>query len=147
MITGIHHTSFTVSNLDRSLAFYRDILGMELVVERDVTGDYMADLMGFENLHIRLVFLKIGEELLELIEYLSPSGNIVNTKKNNPGTAHICFRIKDLLSLYKKLVLSGVCVESEPVAITKGPNKGGFAMFIYDPDGIPLELLETPASM
>ncbi|MGD2156852.1 MAG: VOC family protein [Anaerolineales bacterium] len=144
MLRSIHHTSFTVSDLDRSLAFYRDLLGMELVVERDVETGYMKDLMGFTPLHLRLVFLRLGDALLELIQYLTPKGKAVDTTKNNPGIAHICFLVDDIHEVYERLVSEGARVQSEPVAITFGPNKGGYALYIFDPDGIPLELLQTP---
>ena len=144
MFRTIHHTSFTVSNIDHSLAFYRDILGMEVVVERDVETGYLKDLMGFSPLRLRLVFLKLGDVFLELIQYLTPTGKPVDTTKNNPGTAHICFLVDDIREAYEHLVSNGVRVQSVPVAITFGPNKGGYALFMFDPDGIPLELLQTP---
>jgi lactoylglutathione lyase len=145
MFTGIHHASFTVSDIDRSLSFYRDTLGMELVVEREVEGDYMADLMGFSDLHLRLVFFRLGTGMLELIQYLSPQGKPVDTAKCNPGIAHICLLAKDIHTVHQRLVAQSVKVQSEPVPITKGPNKGGYALFIFDPDGIPLELLQLPS--
>jgi catechol 2,3-dioxygenase-like lactoylglutathione lyase family enzyme len=144
MLKNVHHMSFTVSDLNRSLAFYRDRLGMEVVVERDVQTGYMKDLMGFSPLHLRLVFLRLGDTLLELIQYLNPKGTAVDTTKNNPGIAHICFLVDDIHAAYEHLVSEGVRVQSEPVAITFGPNKGGFALYVFDPDGIPLELLQTP---
>jgi len=144
MFTSIHHTSFTVSDIDRSIAFYRDVLGMELVVEREVAGDYLADLMGYADLHLRLVFLRTGTNQVELIQYLRPQGRPVDPAKCNPGTAHICFLVDDLQAVYRQLVAKGVRTEGSPVPIVKGPNKGGYAVFIYDPDGIALELLQLP---
>lgn len=143
-VTGIHHAAFQVSDLDRSVSFYRDVLGLELVVERNVQGGYMAELMGYPGTHLRLAFLRAGNELLELIQYLEPVGNPVDTTKYNPGTAHVCFRVSDLKAVYRHVLEQGASIQSGPVAITSGPNRGGFAMYLYDSDGIAVELLQTP---
>ncbi len=144
-VVGVHHTAFHVSDLDRSVSFYTDVLGLELLVERDVQGGYMAELMGYPNTHLRLAFLQAGNELLELIQYLQPVGTHIDPTKYNVGTAHVCFRVADLEALHAILLEKGASLHSGPVPITAGPNKGGFAMYLYDPDGIAVELLDTPA--
>lgn len=144
-VVGVHHTAFHVSDLDRSVSFYRDVLGLEPLVERDVQGGYMAELMGYPDTHLRLAFLKAGNELLELIQYLQPAGTRIDPTKYNVGTAHVCFRVTDLTALHADLLERGASLQSDPVTITTGPNKGGCALYMYDPDGIAIELLYTPA--
>lgn len=143
-VVGVHHTAFHVSDLGRSISFYRDVLGLELLVERDVQGGYMAELMGYPDTHLRLAFLRAGNELLELIQYLQPVGTQIDPTKYNVGTAHVCFRVADLDALHAELLEGGASLQSGPVAITAGPNKGGCALYMYDPDGIAVELLNTP---
>ena len=143
-VAGVHHTGLHVSDLDRSVTFYTDVMGLEVLVEREVQGGYMAELMGYPDTHLKLAFLTAGNNLLELIEYIQPVGRRIDPTKYNVGTAHVCFHVDDLEGLYARLLEKGASCESGPVAITAGPNKGGSAMYLYDPDGIAVELLETP---
>ena len=75
MINGIHHACFTVSNIERSIAFYRDILGMKVLwdsVEAGVIyrGEVSDKITGCPGTEQHLVYLGIGENFLELVEYM-----------------------------------------------------------------------------
>lgn len=142
MVTGIHHTSFTVADMDRSVAFYRDVLGLELVNQREIEGDYLTKIVGYDPLHMKIVFLKAGSALLELIQYITPEGTPVEEDICNPGMAHICFTVADIHDMYQRVMAAGAKTRSEPVAIPKGPNKGGYAVYLADPDGFVIEFIQ-----
>ncbi len=144
-IVDLHHASFTVADMQRSLHFYRDLLGMEFMFERDVDGGYIADIVAYQNLKMKVVLLMGGGEKLELIQYISPAGTAVNPDSKNPGTAHLAFVVDDAFEWHKKLTDAGVKIRSpQPVLITMGAHKDWHAFYLYDPDGISLEFMEPP---
>lgn len=139
------HFSFTVSNLERSIDFYCGILGLELIATVDRTGNDIAQIVAYPDAHLKNGYIKLsrtGDLQLELIEYVSPQGQPVDTATCNPGIAHICFAVDDIHSTYTRLREAGVRFKSEPVPITSGQNRGAFAVYFFDPDGITLELLQ-----
>ena len=83
---------------------------------------------------------------LELLEYRGVERAPVDTRTANPGTAHIAFFVEDLDGLFEELRAKGVDTVSRPVTPTIGPNKGGRAVYMIDPDGIRVELIESAMS-
>ena len=75
MITGVNHTSFTVSDVERSIAFYRDLLGMELLSLAERDPIFSERVTAIPGAHLKVAYLKAPDgHRLELIEYLSPKG-------------------------------------------------------------------------
>ena len=76
MTFGIHHTCLTVSDMDRSLTFYRDGLGLEIVKDVEEKGERLSMETQMEGAHNRLVWLKttMGNTLVELLQYIHPVG-------------------------------------------------------------------------
>ena len=137
MIRRVHHTSFTVSNMDRSLAFYRDLLQMRVIAEQGGKGGYLATVTGFADVDMRVVFLRPAEDSDHL-------GTPADVRTCNPGSGHMCFVVDDISPVYERLRAAGVRFRSEPVPIVAGRHKGGYAVYFLDPDGITLELLQPP---
>src|SRR5690349_6753327 len=75
-ITGAHHTSFTVADLDRSVRFFRDVLGLELVYQREIRDAYFGRIVGLPNCVVRAALLRLpgGNHHVELFEYREPAG-------------------------------------------------------------------------
>ena len=144
-ITGADHTSYTVSNLERSLAFYRDLLGFEVLhIRPQITNRYFRDIVGYPDGVIKGAFLAIPgtDHRLELFEYVHPRGTPLDTRNNNPGSSHMAFYVDDLVALYEDLKTKGVQFRSPPVYMDEGPNAGGWAVYMLDPDGITIELFQ-----
>ena len=74
MITAVHHVSFTVSDMERSLEFYREALGFEVLDDRTVEGDFAETVTGLEGVRMRIIHLSGYGQGLELIQYLCASG-------------------------------------------------------------------------
>lgn len=145
-ITGVDHTSYTVSNLERSLHFYRDLLGFELLWQREASNQYLRDIVGFPDCIIKQAHLRIPNSVhkLELFEYVQPRGDAPIVSTNNPGSSHLSLIIEDLPAAYEALKAEGVQFRSEPVYIDAGANTGGYTLYMLDPDGITVELFQLP---
>jgi len=146
---GLHHTCYTVSDLDRSVAFYRDVLGCEVMAEQEKEGGYLAAIVGYPDAHVRMAHLRVpgAEHVIELFEYLAPVGTRADVEPRNVGASHLCFLVEDLPALYEQLREQGVdSFVSPPVEVDTGVNKGGYALYLRDPDGISVELFQPPAT-
>lgn len=143
-----HHVGLTVSDIERSVAFYRDVLGMSLVRRRPHVGhDYIALQTGQAGVVLSAASLKVSPESrqsLELAQYLQGAGPPAETATNRSGVSHLCLTVNDLRACHAELKARGVSFKSDPVLITAGPNKGGLVVYLSDPDGYTLELFQPP---
>ena len=142
MITGVHHFALTVSDMERSLAFYRDHFGLELLSDREVDGDYVEVITGIPGAHIRIVHLRAYGAQLELLQYLAPVGASTARALPDAGSAHVCFVSDDLERDAERLRSAGVVFRSPIVETTSGPNRGGKGIYVQDPDGNAVEVVE-----
>ena len=145
---SLHHTGLTVRDLARSLAFYRDVLGMEVLFEQEKEGGYLAAIVGYPDAHVRMAHLSVpgSGHVIELFEYLTPQGDHADVESRNVGASHLCFLVDDLPAFYERLQKSGVgSFVSPPVEVDTGINRGGYALYVRDPDGIMVELFQPPA--
>jgi catechol 2,3-dioxygenase-like lactoylglutathione lyase family enzyme len=151
MVDGVWHFSFTVSDIERSIGFYRDVLGFELVHRQEQANEYTRKLVGHPQAHLKVAqFALPGQPRgvsthdLELIEYVFPLGQRGDVSIWNPGAAHLAFAVDDIHARYRHLASSGVHFFSPPNAITAGINEGGFTCYFHDPDQIVLEMIQPP---
>ena len=146
----VHHTGYTVSDLDRSLAFYCDLLGCEVIATQEKQGGYLAAIVGYPDAHVRMAHLRVpgGEHVIELFEYLSPEGKRADVEPRNVGASHLCFLVANLGALYDSLLARGVTsFVSPPVEVDTGINRGGLGLYLRDPDGITIELFQPPSAV
>jgi catechol 2,3-dioxygenase-like lactoylglutathione lyase family enzyme len=144
---GLYHTGFTVTDLERSIAFYR-LLGLEVIATQEKQGGYLAAIVGYPDAHVRMAHLRApgSPGVLELFEYVTPIGQSSGRlEPRDTGVAHVCYAYQDLELVYKRLVDAGVdTFVSPPQLIDTGFNQGGFGLYLRDPDGIPVELFQPP---
>lgn len=152
MIQSLWHVSFTVRDLERSVRWYTKVLGLEYVRGQEQANPYTARLVGFPDVHLKVAQLRIpGQALgrsqhhIELVEYVQPAGDAIPLETNRPGVGHWAFQVDDLRAEYNRLLALGVRFKSAPNHITAGVNKDGWAVYLTDPDGITLELVQPPA--
>lgn len=146
-VIGVDHTSYTVSNLERSLEFYTRLLGLELLWQREIDTPYFCEILGFPNCLVRAAHLRIpgSQHKVELFEYVQPIGQKADVRTLNVGSSHLSLLVEDLHAAYAELKARGVEFRSPPVEITAGVNRGGWAVYLLDPDGITVELFQQPA--
>jgi len=145
-VVGAHHTSFTVTNLDRSLEFFRDRLGLEVVSARAIRDDYFARIVGLPGCRVKAALLRVpgSAHHVELFEYVTPPGQPCRPRPCDPGSSHLSLLVDDLPALCARLAAEGVELVSAPVRIDAGPNAGGWAVYLRDPNGILLEFFQPP---
>ncbi|WP_318013106.1 VOC family protein [Mesorhizobium sp. BH1-1-4] len=151
-VCSMWHASWTVESMERTLPFYTDLLGLEVIHTQIQDNEYTRKLVGIEGAILKAVLLKVPEldaglsgHIIELMEYIQPKGVKIDTKPCNIGAAHFAFGTRDVHAMYEKMSAAGVEFVSEPVAITAGINKGGFTCYLHDPDGYTLELMQPPS--
>ena len=84
--------------------------------------------------------------ILELIQYLEPTGDAADRQRNRIGAAHLSFVVADIHASLARAVSYGARPLSDPVEFTAGINRGGFGVYFYDPDGVNLEFIQPPAT-
>jgi catechol 2,3-dioxygenase-like lactoylglutathione lyase family enzyme len=143
MITGIHHFSFTISDMDRSLAFYTDILGMRILSDVIVQESPDHSVTGIPDARLRIVHLNAYGCVVEFIQYLSPIGKSLDARTCDTGSAHIAFVVDNMEATCRELQGKGVQFKSEPVVTGSEPGTIVKSVYFLDPDGITLELVEV----
>lgn len=144
-VVGAHHTSFTVADLECSLAFFRDVLEFEVLGSREIHDDYFGQIVGLPGAVVKAALIRLpGGHYVELFQYLKPPGQSVAPRPCDPGSTHLSLLTGNLPALYQKLKGRGVDFVGAPVLITAGPNRGGYGVYLRDPNGILLELFQPP---
>jgi catechol 2,3-dioxygenase-like lactoylglutathione lyase family enzyme len=142
--------ALTVSNLDRAVAFYQEALGFEKVGERIVADRNYDYLTGVFGTRVRSATLQLGDERIELEQYLAPGGQPipVDSRSNDLWFQHFAVVVADMERAYEHLrAFSIQSISSAPQTIPES-NKAAAGIKAYkfnDPDGHPLELLWFPA--
>ena len=100
MITSMNHVSFTVSDVKEAVKFYEGALGLELIdmCERDEV--FSSAVTGIDGASLMIAYLKTTNCSVELIQYVSPPGDRIDTRTCNVGSAHVCFNVASKSSKY-----------------------------------------------
>ena len=148
MSKRIDHVGITVSDLDRSLRFYCEVLGMKLLTRSTLTDVGNADLLGVDDLELTIADLDPGDgRVVELLEYSSPSGHRIAFRSWDPASMHLALTVHDLDGVQSRLQEAGVEVISRRPLTIRDPGKtwdGVRCLYVRDPDGAVLELVQHP---
>jgi len=142
---GLHHVAVNVSDMEKSIKFYRDVLGLRLMFgPQPVSGPGFERTSRVPRANIDFTMLEAGNgsTRVELIKFHNPKGKPNDRKMFDGGAAHIAFRVKDIGKMVTKLKKNGVEFFSQPLKIDGGPLKGGAFVYFSDPDGVVLELFQ-----
>ena len=141
MITGMNHTGFVVSDLDSSTAFYRDVVGLQVVTSRERQGGPISQMIGYDDVHLKACLLSAGGgHVLELIQYIHPPGaDRPSDDRNTLGASHLAFDVDDIEATFRHLVDNGALKLNPPVEL----QPGRIACYLQDPDGNWVELIQS----
>lgn len=146
-VTGFFHAGITVRDMETSLRFYRDGLGLEQQFDRLLDADYLRAVLALDFTAIRAVYLAIpGGGIVELLEYQGIERMPARSRPSDFGAGHVCLYVDGIAELTTRLIAhGGVPRSAEPVMITSGPNEGATSIYLCDPDGYAVELFERSA--
>ena len=141
------HTGITVSDLDRSIRFYRDLLGCEVSPVVRAEGPLFEAVTGVPGCQIDIAFARVPGHVIELLCYRNPPGRASTLRACDPGFMHVCLKVADL----ERVVARVREVEFQPVGAIQraagGPVDGLKVVYVRDPDGVVLELIEEPSGV
>ena len=144
-LKGVHHVGVPVRSIERSLAWYRDLFGLEPDFVALAEGPELERTVQIEGARLRFAFLQLGGCQLELLEYESPIGEDFALRNCDVGAIHVCFDVEDIDRVYDQLQAKGVEFSIEPTRVQGGVLEGDRYCYFRDPDGIQLELWERAA--
>jgi catechol 2,3-dioxygenase-like lactoylglutathione lyase family enzyme len=143
MVLSVRHAGLVVRDLERSLGFYRDIIGLKVRSRMTESGEYIEKVVGIPGAVLEWAKLEGSEgSLVELIEYkkgVDIAGDPGNATADGRGFSHVAFTVHDIEDLYRTLCASGFHCNNPPEQSPDGCVK---VMYCHDPDGIIVELVE-----
>ena len=146
MINGCDHVGITVADIERSTSFYED-LGFEVSGRWSRSEPYLQRMIGyFPDVVLEIVEMTIpGSPVrLEILEYRNVDTTVMDGANGDPGTAHFCLFVNNIDEMYAELTAKGVGSVSPVQTSDAGPIAGGKVVYMIDPDGIRVELVELP---
>src|SRR6266850_6167537 len=149
LVDGVDAIGITVSDMDRAVDFYSRVLTFEKVSDAEVANDDYEHLTGVFGLRVRVVRMLLGDESIELTEYLAPKGRPipVDSRSNDRWFQHIAIIVSDMDKAYRFLRQNKVeHASSGPQRLPDwNRNAAGISAFYFkDPDGHPVEVLQFP---
>ena len=147
-IRGFSHAGIQVRDVERSVAFY-ELLGLTVAARWSTSEPYVQRVVGYPGVTLDVAVMAVpnSDAVIEILEYRGVTGTPVDPATANPGTGHVCLLVDDLEALHARLVARGVESVSAVQTPTAGPNTGGRVVYLKDPDGIRVELLQTTRTM
>ncbi len=144
-IIATDHTGFTVANLERSLAFWQNVLGFELSHRAHHTGDLASEVTGVPGAEISIAVLKAPGHRIELLEYHAPSDRKrANVRPCDVGSVHVALKVDNLDAVLSAVAASGWSGAGKPQILKTGPNAGKRIVYVRDPDGTTIEFMQPP---
>jgi catechol 2,3-dioxygenase-like lactoylglutathione lyase family enzyme len=149
LVDGVDAIGITVSDMDRAVDFYSKVLTFEKVSDIEVAGENYEHLEGVFGLRMRVVRMRLGDESVELTEYLAPKGRPIpaDSRSNDRWFQHIAIIVSDIDKAYAWLRLNKVeYASSGPQRLPDwNKNAAGISAFYFkDPDEHPVEVLQFP---
>ncbi|MFA5878118.1 MAG: VOC family protein [Candidatus Staskawiczbacteria bacterium] len=138
---AIRHFGIVVSDINKALHFYRDLLGLKIRIDALEKGEFIDSILGLKNVEVRTIKMSADDNsLIELLCYKSHPKKVMRKKEiYEIGASHPAFTVKNLDCEYKKLKERRIKFICPPQISPDGKAK---VSFCYDPDGVPVELVE-----
>ncbi len=140
-IEAIRHTGIVVSDMERSLHFYRDLLGLEVWADFRDNSDFVQNVTDVPGAHLWMIKLKAADGVsIELLQYLSHPQDVPEpVRACDVGCNHVAFQVSDLDALYAQLQAAGIRFHAPPTLSADGSAK---VTYCRDPEGVIIELVE-----
>ena len=140
IVKGYRHTGIIVKNMEESLYFYKDILGLKVIQDYSDGSNYINKITGITNADVHMIKL-IAEDgtVIEILDYKNHPTDLIEQQIYNAGACHIAFQVKDASQTYNILKDKGIKTISKPILSSEGIAK---VFFCLDPNKVRIELVE-----
>ena len=144
-VLGTNHTSFTVSDLGRTTAFFRDCLGFEVTNQAPRSKELIETMTGIDGAGVIIGYVRGPGHSIELIEYTGPDdrGHATGRPCDN-GFSHVAYDVDDIDAAIEAAAEYGFEPLGGIATVDKGPNTGGRAAYLRDGDGVNIEFIQPP---
>ena len=149
LVKSVESVGMTVSDLDRSVEFFSKVLGFEKISDVEVHGAEYEKLQGVFGLRLRVVRMKLGNETIELAQYLAPEGRSIpaDWRSNDHWFQHIAIVVSDMDKAYVQLrdhKVRHASTGPQTLPANLKAAAGIRAFYFKDPDGHNLEIIYFP---
>ena len=139
-VKGYRHTGIICKSLNKSLYFYKNILGLKVLQKFSDNSDYINKVSGLKKTNVKMIKLQMKSgEILELLSYPSIKTKLPKLSLYNVGLLHIALEVSDIEKVYKTLKKKKVKFLSEPVISSE---KFAKVCFCLDPNNVRIELVQ-----
>jgi catechol 2,3-dioxygenase-like lactoylglutathione lyase family enzyme len=142
MINDFLHVGISVRNLDESVQFYTEVLGMEEDIRAYHKGEKVSQVVAVDDVEVDVCYVTKGKHRLELIEYKNKDQSKLNytyKSQDDPGLVHIAFIVDDVDKIYRKIKNLGYEFNSPPMVTRENGPK---IAFFKGPDNVIIELYQ-----
>jgi catechol 2,3-dioxygenase-like lactoylglutathione lyase family enzyme len=140
IVKGYRHTGIICKDIEKSIVFYRDYLGLEVIQDFWDDSDYMNEITAIKGANVHMIKLKANDgTVVELLDYVTHPTELLWQEIYNVGACHIAFQVYDIEQAYDDLVQKEVKFLSKPILSSEGIAKVCFCM---DPNNTRIELVE-----
>ena len=143
MIKAVRHFGIVVSDMERALRFYRDLLGLKVLKAMDESGEHIDNMLSLNDVQVTTVKMSAGGDsiLIELLAFKSHRDGVPADRRiYSIGPTHVAFTVNDLEAAYHHLTDAGIHFHAPP---QQSPDGFAKVTFCHDPDGTPIELVEV----
>lgn len=143
-IVSVAHTGITTSDLDRTIGFFRDVLGLQVSGRERLSGPVFARITGVPNADIEIAYVQAPGHTFELLQYLSPHPHATSTLRPcDNGHLHLSFVVDDIAAVLDRMRANGI----EPAGPVQTVEAAGGlkAIYTHGPDALVIELMQFPA--
>jgi catechol 2,3-dioxygenase-like lactoylglutathione lyase family enzyme len=148
MLQALHHFNLIVSDMEKTKAFYNDVLGLEIALETEIDDDEFSRGVGLPGTKVLATFFKLPDSngLIETFQYVHPKGRPIpsDAQANDGGWQHLCFSVDDIEKTKHELEAKGIKLLSTPATISpQHPHFAGVRFcYFLGPDREVLEILQ-----
>lgn len=146
MVLAPHHIGIHVTSIDDALPFFVDVLGLEVAFRWSPRAPYLGTLLAAPEYEMEAVVLRIAGSTfaVELVHFGHISSPLADARNAAPGTAHLALAVADIDDMCRRVQEAGYELLSDPVEPTIGPIRGGKVVLVLGPDGVRVELIQSP---
>ena len=145
-VLAVDHTGITVTDINRSIAFWQDVLGFEVSHRVRHEGALASEVTGVPGAEISIAVLKAPGHRIEVLQYHAPPERTrAHARPCDVGSVHVALMVDNLDAALEMIARSGWNAAGKPQTLVEGPNAGRRVIYVRDPDGTTVELMQPPA--